>query len=280
MATTPASAWHWPEYAMEAAGLGAFMISAATMTTLIEHPSFPIRGLIADDFVRRLLMGCAMGLTAIALIYSPWGRRSGAHLNPSVTLTFLRLGKISIRDAVAYISAQFAGGLLGIQAATVLLAPWIAAPAVNFVATMPGPGGSGVAFVGEIVISFALMTAVLTLSGVPRLAPFTGLVAGTLVATFIAIEAPLSGMSMNPARTLGPSLVGGVGEGLWVYFVAPPLGMLAAAELVTRARGGLAVHCAKLHHDHGPCIFCDPAPNRMTCSISATSTAAASTAQP
>jgi aquaporin Z len=251
---------------MEAAGLGAFMVSASTMTTLIEHPSFPIRGLIADAFVRRLLMGCAMGLTAIVLIYSPWGRRSGAHLNPSVTLTFLRLGKISTRDAIAYVSAQFAGGLLGIAAAAVLLAPWIAAPAVNFVATVPGPDGPGVAFAGEVAISFVLMTAVLVLSSLPRLAPFTGVVAGLLVATFISFEAPLSGMSMNPARTLGPSLVGDIADGLWIYFVAPPLGMLAAAEFVTRTRGRLAVHCAKLHHDDGPCIFCDPAPSRMTCS--------------
>ncbi len=275
MATTPAAPWHWPEYAMEAAGLGAFMVSASTVTTLIEHPSFPIRGLL-DPFVRRLLMGCAMGLTAIVLIYSPWGRRSGAHLNPSVTLTFLRLGKISTRDALAYIAAQFAGGLLGIAAAALLLAPWIAEPAVNFVATTPGPDGPGVAFAGELAISFVLMTTVLALSGVPRLAPATGVVAGVLVAAFIALEAPLSGMSMNPARTLGPSLVGGVRDGLWIYFVAPPLGMLAAAELVNRARGYLAVHCAKLHHDDGPCIFCDPAPPSMTAAVT---TAATSTSQ-
>jgi hypothetical protein len=61
---------------------------------------------------------------------------------------------------------------------------------------------------------------------------------------------------MNPARTLGPDVVGHVWRGLWIYFIAPPIGMLAAAEVYLRMRGHHAVHCAKLHHDDGPCIFC------------------------
>jgi aquaporin Z len=201
-------------------------------------------------------MGLAMGLTAMSLIYSPWGRRSGAHFNPSVTLTFLRLGKVPAQDALGYVSAQFAGAVLGTAAAAVLLAPWIANPTVNYVATVPGTAGLAAAFAGELAISFLLMTVVLTASNAPRVSRFTGVMAGVLVASFITFEAPLSGMSMNPARTFGPSLVGGVTKGLWIYFLAPPLGMLAAAEVYLRARGWCAVYCAKLHHDHGPCLFC------------------------
>ena len=73
----------------------------------------------------------------------------------------------------------------------------------------------------------------------------------------ITFEAPLSGMSMNPARTFGPSVVGGPAHGLWLYFVAPPLGMLAAAAFYVRVRGRAAVHCARLYHA-GPCLFCEP----------------------
>ncbi|HEV8396364.1 MAG TPA: aquaporin [Vicinamibacterales bacterium] len=247
---------HWREYLIEAIGLGLFMVSAAFMTTLLEHPSSPIRLALPDPFVRRALMGLAMGLTAASLIYSPWGRRSGAHFNPSVTLTFFRLGKVSATDAAGYVAAQFVGGTLGIAAAAFLLRPWIANAAVNYVATQPGPGGDGVAFFGELAISFLLMLTVLTASNRARLARFTGLFAAALVASFIAVEAPLSGMSMNPARTFGPSLVGGLTHGLWLYFVAPPLGMLAAAELYTRIKGRVAVHCARLQHT-GPCIFCN-----------------------
>src|SRR5262245_3043575 len=100
---------HRSEYLMEAAGLGIFMLSAASMTVILQHPSSAVRGLIGDQQARQIVMGIAMGLTSAALVYSPWGRRSGAHLNPAVTLTFFRLGKISRRDAWGYACAQFAG---------------------------------------------------------------------------------------------------------------------------------------------------------------------------
>ena len=225
---------HWPEYLMEAAGLGLFILAAAGMATLLEHPDSPVRMALDDAFQRRVLMGLAMGLTAAGLIYSPWGRRSGAHLNPSVTLAFLRLGKLQGRAAAGYVAAQFAGGVLGAAIATVLLAPWIANPSVNYVATVPGPAGAPAAFAGELSISFLLMATVLAASNAPAINRFTGLIAAGLVAAFITFEGPLSGMSMNPARTFGPSLVGGVVSGLWIYFVAPPMGMLAAAEMFAR----------------------------------------------
>ena len=79
---------HWPEYLMEAFGLGAFMVSAGVFTMLLYHPDSPALRLIPHEFVRRCLVGLAMGLTAVAIIYSPWGQQSGAHLNPAVTLTF------------------------------------------------------------------------------------------------------------------------------------------------------------------------------------------------
>ena len=240
---------------MEVAGLGLFMLSAATMTSLLEHPASPVRALLTDPTTRRGVMGVAMGLTAAALIYSPWGRRSGAHNNPAVTLTFFRLGKISRRDALAYIAAQFAGGAAGIAVAAMLLRPWIGHPTVNYVATLPGPNGSIVAFAAEAAISFVMMLVVLTTSSHARAARFTGGMAAVLIACFITVEAPLSGMSMNPARTLGPDLVGDMFHGIWIYFVAPPLGMLAAAEAVTRLRCHRSIRCAKLYHDTGHCIF-------------------------
>jgi aquaporin Z len=234
------------------------MISAATATTLIEHPTSPLRALIPDAMMRRAVMGVVMGLTAISIVYSPLGRRSGAHINPAVTLTFYRLGKIRGTDALWYVGAQFLGGILGITVASFALHRWIADPSVNYVATMPGQFGSVAAFAAEIAISCLLMLVVLSTSNQPRLAPFTGVIVGCLIATFITFEAPLSGMSMNPARTLGPDVVGDMWRGVWVYFIAPPIGMLIAAEAFVRARGLHAIACAKLHHDSRPCIFgCD-----------------------
>ncbi len=247
---------HWPEYLMEAAGLGLFMVSACLVTALLFHPASPVPQLLPDPLLRRALAGIAMGLTAIGLIYSPWGQRSGAHLNPSVTLTFLRLGKVHPADAVFYVPAQFVGGMAGVLLAAAALGDALAAPAVNYAATLPGPPGAGIAFLAEFVISFGLMTVTLATSNAPRIARFTGIFAGLLVATYITLEAPLSGMSMNPARTFGSALPAGAWGAILVYFTAPPLGMLAAAECFVRARGARAVLCAKLHHDNPHrCIF-------------------------
>ncbi len=241
---------------MEAAELAVFMISACGFTVLFEHPASAVRNTISSPVLRRIVIGLAMGLTANVIIYSPWGKQSGAHLNPSVTITFLRLGKVSPTDAIFYIAAQFIGGVSGVMLAALLLGGSITDKAVRYAATIPGPHGSAIAFVAELGISFLLMSAVLNFSNSAGLARFTGVIAGVLVATFISIEAPFSGMSMNPARSFGSALPACIWDALWVYFTAPPLGMLLASELYVRTRGLGAVICAKLHHHNNKrCIF-------------------------
>ncbi|BAY23883.1 major intrinsic protein [Calothrix sp. NIES-2100] len=247
---------HYPEYLMEAAGLGIFMISAAVVTALLEHPASSIRQAIADPLLRRFIIGLAMGLTAICIIYSPWGKQSGAHINPVVTLTFFRLGKIKPWDALFYILAQFVGALLGLLLAAVVFKNAVTDPAINYIITIPGVGGAGVAFLAELVISFGVMLTILFVSNTPKLSPFTGIFAGVLIATYITVEAPLSGMSMNPARTLASAIPAQNWTAIWVYFTAPLLGMLTAAEVYVRTRGRNAVKCAKLHHHNNKrCIF-------------------------
>jgi len=241
---------------MEGAELAIFMISACVVVALLYHPRSAALRVLPNELVRRVLTGAAMGLTAIAIVYSPWGKRSGAHFNPSVTLTFYRLGKVAPWDAAFYMVAQCLGGCVGVWLCVALLGDLVRDPSVNYVATVPGAGGVAVAFIAELVISFGLMTVVLAVSNTPRLARYTGLIVGCVVAAYISLEAPLSGMSMNPARTLGPALVGGIWTALWVYFIAPPLGMLLAAEVYGRAKDGIT--CAKLHHDNPlRCIFCE-----------------------
>jgi aquaporin Z len=247
---------HWPEYLMEAAELGLFMFSACAFTILLYHPSSPIAQTIHDGVWRRLLMGTAMGSTAIAIIFSPLGQRSGAHFNPSVTWTFFRLGKIDASDAAFYTLFQFAGGIAGVMLASLTFHTLVAHKSVNYAATLPGSGGPIVALLAEIIISFILMSVVLTVSNTKRLARWTGVFAGALVATYITIESPISGMSMNPARTFSSAVGAEVWMSLWIYFVAPPVGMLLAAEVYQRLHIGRAVACAKLHHHNNQrCIF-------------------------
>ena len=246
---------HWPEYVSEAAGIGIFMVVAGLCVVLVSTPG-AVRTLASVD-LRRALIGIAMGLTAIALIYSPWGRRSGAHLNPAVTLTFLRLGKVAPTDAAFYVLAQFAGGMAGTSLLALLLGERFTLPPVSAVATLPGRPGEIAAFAAEIAIAFVLMTTVLAANASLRLMRWTGVCAGILVALYIAIEAPVSGMSLNPARSVASALPSGLWHGIWIYLTAPFVGMLLAAEL-HRWRGR-RTPCAKLHHDtHHRCIFrCD-----------------------
>jgi len=247
---------HWPEYVCEAIGLGLFMLSAALFCTLLEHPGSPVRQALPQPLARHALMGLAMGLIGIANVYSPWGRRSGCHLNPALTCTFLVLGKVRRSDALFYVVFQLAGGLLGLGLAGAVLGMAIADPSVRFVATVPGDAGVLVACAAEVGISFVLMLLVLSSSNHPRTAPLTGLFTGALVCLYITFESPLSGASMNPARTLASAVPARVWTGLWIYLWAPLAGMLGAAAIYRTLPGARRIACAKLHHDSGSrCIF-------------------------
>ncbi|HEY3165859.1 MAG TPA: aquaporin, partial [Candidatus Binatia bacterium] len=181
---------HWPEYLIEGACLALFMVSAFTFGTILEHPASLVHHAIPSPVLRRFLMGLAMGGTAVAIIYSPWGKQSGAHINPSTTITFFRLGKIKICDATFYLAFQFVGGLLGALAASTMLSTWASHPSVNYVVTAPGYAGATAAFVAEVTIAFILMTVILYVSNNPRLHKLTGVCAGALVMIYITFEAP------------------------------------------------------------------------------------------
>ncbi len=241
---------------MEVWGLGMFMISACIFAVLLEHPSSALHRSIDNALARRAMMGLAMGGTAVAIICSPWGQRSGAHLNPAVTLAYWLRGKIAPADAVLYIVAQFTGGAAGVQLASLLIGPPVSHMAVNHVVTAPGQGGIWVAFAAEFAISFLMMGCILAFSNDRRIARYTPYAAGMLVALNITIEAPLSGMSMNPARSAGSSFAAGDWPAWWVYFTAPPLGMALASWAYMVIHGSRAIVCAKLHHHNAArCIF-------------------------
>ena len=128
--STLLGAWreHWPEYLIEGWALGTFMLSASIVVVLLESRQLPFREMIPIPLVRRMLVGMAMGLTALTLIYSRWGRQSGAHMNPAVTLAFLRLGLVQPIDGLLYMLSQAIGGTLGVLAGLLLTVGMLAAP--------------------------------------------------------------------------------------------------------------------------------------------------------
>jgi aquaporin Z len=253
---------HWPEYLMEAGESGIYLFSACAFATLLWHPASPLQRYVSSDTVRRTLMGSAMGAIVIAIVLSPWGKQSGAHFNPAVTLTFYRLGKVTWWDAAFYWSAQFLGTVAGVALACFALHGSPGHEAVHYAATIPCNYGDAIAFVAELAISFVLMYAILVASNHKELAPYTRYIAAFLIASYIAFESSLSGMSTNPARTFGPAFYGSYWHALWIYFSAPPLGMLAAGEVFLLARAGKRPFCAKLDHQNDKrCIFCHCGPN-------------------
>jgi aquaporin Z len=237
---------NWKIYLIEAWALGMFMVSACAFVILFEHPNFGLPLIIPSPFLRRALIGLAMGITAVLLIYSKWGKQSGAHLNPAVTLANYQLDRIVLEDATWYIIAQCAGATFFVFVFKLFAFLLISNPSVNYVITIPGTSGVWVAFIAELVLSFTLFIVVLFVSN-SSWAKFTGYFAGSLVFLFIAFEGPLSGMSINPARSFGSALPAQNWDSFWLYIIAPITGMQSAALLYRKGYMFLKNECKSLN---------------------------------
>ncbi|MFQ5776684.1 MAG: aquaporin [Terriglobia bacterium] len=257
---------HWPEYMSEFLGTAIMMTIGVGAITLMWGDGSPVPAVIPPARLRLLLTGILFAGGATLVVYSRLGQRSGAHINPAVTLAFWRLGKIRARDAVAYAGAQFLGATAGVLVVRLAAGQLAWGVPVRLGLTQPGEGIHPlVAFAAEIGITFLLVGVILVFVNRPRLAPRTGLVAGALVAFLVTVEAPVSGTSLNPARSLGPAVVTASFVHQWIYLLAPPLGALLAVGLFGR-RGGAKTQplCAKLYHtERYRCIFANCAYHRV-----------------
>ena len=248
---------HLPEYACELVGTAFMMAFGIGAVTLLWGAGSPVPP-IPIERLRLLVTGTLFAGGATMVVYSPLGQRRGAHINPAVTLAFWRLGKIPTRDALAYVVAQTLGAIAGVAMVAALGGE--IARSVQLGATLPGPGIHPLAaFAAEVAITFLLVFLIVVLVNKPKLAARTGLIAGSLVACLVAIEAPISGTSLNPARSAAPALLFPVYDHQWIYLLAPPLGA-ALAISAFRGRWGSrrSTVCAKLYHtEKYPCIFPD-----------------------
>ena len=246
---------HWPEYLMDAGESGFYLFSACAVH-LVMTPCFASPG-IPDE------RHCSPHVDG----FGDWRdhyRDRPFTVGQTVRSALQSRGHIrvlSIRESgVVGCGILCRRAILGrgrwVALASLLLHGAPAHHAVRYAATMPGIYGNTIAFVAELALSFLLMSAILFASNYEVLAPCTHYLAAILVAVYIAFESPLSGMSTNPARTFGPALYGSYWHALWIYFIAPPMGMLGAAEFFLLARERKGPYCAKLHHRNGKrCIF-------------------------
>ena len=209
---------------------------------------------IEPPILRRFITGLLFASGATAVVYSPLGQRSGAHLNPAVTVAFWLLGKVPSRDVLPYVVAQVAGAFAGVAIAAAVFPDLMRS--VQFAATLPGDGFTWAgALAAEVFCTFALIFAIFVCVNIPSIAARTGLIAGSLVVAMVTIEAPMSGMSVNPARSLAPAALFPIWRDQWIYIVGPLGGALLAAVLYRR-RIGEATVCAKLYHtEKYPCPF-------------------------
>ena len=246
---------HWPEYGVEALFLGLFVLVAGVVSAWIEAPGIAWLPGPPDLVLRRALAGIAVGLVVMAMIYSPWGRRSGSHLNPAITLAYLRLGKIGRWDALFYLVAQVAAGLVAVSLLrSGLLLPAAVPPAA--LAASLGPSTFWAAFFTELVLSASAMLLILFTSNHQSWFRWTGVLHGLLIMLIVACAAPLAGFGMNLARLLAVDLSGAPAAAGWLNLLPPLIGMQLAVEAWRLLTGRSQVLCAKLaHNTHGRCIF-------------------------
>lgn len=228
--------------------MGTCLLVGVGLSVVIidTSPRGPLAGVLGAGAVRALT-GALFGSTGALIAVSPVGRVSGAHINPIVTLAFVLRRKMRPWLAAGYVVAQLTGALVG---AAALLAWGSTGRAVDFGASLPGPTyGPVLACAGEVVTSAALVVSLLAFVGSARLRRFTPLLFPVLYAVMVYLEAPVSGTSTNPARSLGPAVVAEVWRGWWVYWVGPCLGVLVALAI---GRLGflrdLEVEVAKVYH--------------------------------
>ncbi len=219
----------WKLFAAEAAGMALLLAVGLSVVIFDFGTGSPMVRILPDAALRRLITGFLFGATGAAIALSPLGRESGAHINPAVTLAFWLMGKLKLRHALGYVVAQMAGAALGVLP---LLAWGAMGRSVAFGATAPGaPYGALAALAGETVTSFALIFGLFLFLRHASLKRFTPALFPPLYAVMVWLEAPLSGTSTNPARSFGPSLIAGVWNGWWIYWLGPLVGTLIAVAL-------------------------------------------------
>jgi len=221
---------HWSEYGAELLGT-AFLVFVGLSAVVFDFgKGLPMSSLIPSHSIRLLITGLMFAGSGSLVAISPLGKLSGAHINPSVSLAFWVQGKMHHQDFIGYVIAQFIGATLG---AILLVMIWgNYAHSVNNGMTLPGVGYPlWLVFLAEVAMTCLLVLAIFLFVSSHRLMRWTPLMNWLLVATMVWLEAPISGTSLNPARSIGPAIVTNLWTAQWLYCIAPPLGGLLAVAL-------------------------------------------------
>ena len=239
---------HWPEYGAEFLGT-TFLIFVGLSAVVFDFgKGLPPTRLLPDASLRRLVTGLIFAGSGSLVAISTSGKLSGAHINPSVSLDFGAHGKMHHHDIIGYIVGQFLGAIFG-EALLVLV--WgNYAQSVSDGMTLTGARYPlWLVFFAEMALTALLVLAIFICVSSQRFMRWTQFVTWLLVAPMVWLEAPVSGTSLNTARSAGPALFAGLWTHQWISWVAPPLGALLAVGLYRLlALGEHDVVTGKLFH--------------------------------
>ncbi|MCX7594817.1 MAG: aquaporin [Fischerella sp.] len=247
---------HWLEYGAELLGTAFVIFCGLSAVVFNFGKGLPMEHLIPDRSIRLLLTGLLFAGSGSLVAISPLGKLSGAHLNPAVSLAFWFQGKMHHHDLAGYMIGQFLGAILGTGLLVLVWGDYAAS--VRNGITLPGTAYPlWFVFLAEVSMTFLLVLSIFIFVSSQRLMRWTPLMTWFLMATMVWLGAPVSGTSVNPARSFGPALVTWFWQDQWLYCIAPLLGaMMAVAAFRLLAIGEREVLTAKLFHvPHYRCIF-------------------------
>jgi aquaporin Z len=243
----PVGGWHWVEWGCELVGTALLLIGGLSAICVDFGSGSAVARLLPDHSARLALTGLLFSGTGALVTISPIGRRSGAHLNPAVTLAFWATRRVHHHDVTGYVIAQCIGALVGTAVVRALWGP--TAVGVHLGVTQPGNGIGAAGAAGvEALMTAALIATILLMVSSRATAPWTPLAVWIVVAALVWQGAPWTGTSLNPARSLAPALLLPELRALWAYLVGPLLGALLAVALVT-VLPGVEPLTAKLYYD-------------------------------
>lgn len=228
----------------ELLGTALLMLIGLSLVIFMFGANSPAAQLLPSVKLRQAITGFLFGGTGALIALSAIGKASGAHINPAVTMVFWIFKKIDSKSAITYMLGQLSGAVIG----TLPLLSWGAmGRSVDFGATAPGAGYSiTTVLFGEIVTTFTMVSLLIVFLGFRNIRSYTPAIFPILYSIMVPLEASISGTSTNPARSLGPSIISGVWQGWWIYWIGP----LVGAFLASLACSALAkrITAAKLYH--------------------------------
>jgi aquaporin Z len=242
-AVEPRNGWHWREWLAEGAGTGIVLFMVVTAKDLAVRAGPPF----SDLRWRIAIIAVVAGLAVVTVAVSALGRRSGAHLNPALTMGLWLQRTVSPADLAGYCAAQLAGGVLGVALARVW-GPTVPRANVNWALLEPAPWITPLTAAGvECAATGVQLAVVFALLSSRRYHRWTPAAAATMLTAGIIVLGPVSGAAFNPVRGLAPDVLAGTYPAVWIYIAGPLLGAALAAGAFAAVRRRPVT--GKLRHD-------------------------------